>query len=189
LLQKSSVQIFIVLESFVYPEIISDHRCVSIQRDFRRRCVITRSRYCLLRCWDFASKLAAQGIILLTVHRIYIVDCTFRPESCYKSHIFNQKITYIVDIRELRKFLSEQNRQTKEKLQQSEGKVDQIARAKKDVEKQFKKYKEEAENQIARLRSQQNSMRKMESPKKVDKRTEEALRNVHASFFFDSYSF
>ena len=78
LLQKSSVQIFVVLESFVYPEIISDHRCVSIQRDFRRRRVITRTRYCLLRCWDFASKPVAQGIILLTVHRIYIVDCTFR---------------------------------------------------------------------------------------------------------------
>jgi ABC-type multidrug transport system ATPase subunit len=189
LLQKSSVQIFIVLESFVYPEIISDHRCVSIQRDFRRRRVITSSRYCLLRCWDFASKLAAQGIILLTVHRIYIVDCTFRPKICFISHIFNRKITYVVDIRELRKFLSEQNRQTKEKLQESQAKVDQTVREKRDLEKQFKKYKEEAENQIARLRLQQNSMRKMESPKKVDKRTEEALRNVHAFFFFDSYSF
>ncbi|CBY21143.1 unnamed protein product [Oikopleura dioica] len=81
------------------------------------------------------------------------------------------------DIRELRKFLSEQNRQTKEKLQESQGEVDQIAREKRDLEKQFKKYKEEAENQIARLRSQQNSLRKMESPKKVDKRTEQALRN------------
>jgi len=99
------------------------------------------------------------------------------------------KITTVVDIRELRKFLSEQNRQTKEKLQESQGEVDQIAREKRDLEKQFKKYKEEAENQIARLRSQQNSLRKMESPKKVDKRTEQALRNVRNHFIFSVYLF
>ncbi|CAG5113700.1 Oidioi.mRNA.OKI2018_I69.chr2.g7790.t1.cds [Oikopleura dioica] len=81
------------------------------------------------------------------------------------------------DIRELRKFLSEQNRQTKEKLQESQAEVDKIEREKRDLEKQFKKYKEEAENQMARMRSQQQSLRKMESPKKVDKRTDEALRN------------
>ena len=73
--------------------------------------------------------------------------------------------------------MSEQNRQTKEKLQEW-AEVDKIEREKRDLEKQFKKYKEEAENQMARMRSQQQSLRKMESPKKVDKRTDEALRNV-----------